>query len=75
MYPMFSLLNLVMASMFPYGTELPLNSYWPDVGVSIAAIMFSSVVFPEPLGPINSIDSPLSTSRLTLSTAMTSPDE
>jgi hypothetical protein len=33
-------------------TLIPLNRYWPDVGVSRQPITFISVDFPDPDGPI-----------------------
>jgi len=44
----------------------------PEVGRSIAAIIFNSVVLPEPEGPINARNSPAPMSIDTSSSALTS---
>src|SRR5208337_4240986 len=49
----------------------PSTRNWPEVGRSMPAIRFSSVVLPEPEGPIRQRNSPSSTSRSTFSRAGT----
>src|SRR5258708_4792211 len=46
----------------------------PSVGISRPAIMRSTVVLPPPLGPRRAINSPSLTEKLTLLTAVTSPN-
>ena len=47
----------------------------PESGFSNPAIIRSTVVFPDPDGPSNVINSPAKISRETLSTARTEPNE
>src|SRR5208337_3665387 len=50
----------------------PITSSSPELGRSMAAIMFSKVVFPDPEGPISARNSPPAMSMETLSSAVTS---
>ena len=51
----------------------PSSSTSPLVGLSIQPMMFIMVDLPEPEGPMMATHSPLSTCRLTLSSALSSP--
>jgi hypothetical protein len=44
---------------------------WPEVGRSIAAATCSSVVFPDPDGPITAVNCPDAKPIVTLSSAVT----
>jgi hypothetical protein len=49
----------------------PFTHTSPDVGLSIPPMILSTVLFPEPLGPRTTTNSPLSTSKLMPSEALT----
>ena len=52
-------------------STLPSNSTSPEVGLSSAARMFSSVVLPEPDSPMIARYSPCSTEKVTFESACT----
>ena len=59
-------------SLRPLRSEmsLPFSRIWPVVGVSMVAMQLSSVVFPDPLGPMMPTNSPRSTEKLRPSKAV-----
>ena len=54
-------------------TGVPFTSTRPDVAWTSPAMIFSVVVFPQPLGPMMLVSSPRGTSKLTPSRARTPP--
>ena len=65
--------NSKICSSFSALASAPPRIYLPAVGVSIRLRIFTSVLLPLPLGPIMLTHSPLKTSKLILSRALTSP--
>src|SRR5262245_59386514 len=63
MKPTFWLRQVARALSESFPTSVPATVTWPDVGRSIPAIRLSSVVFPEPDGPISAMNSPSGTWR------------
>ncbi len=64
MNPTLRLRHLASAPSDSWPTSVPATITLPDVGRSMPAIRFSSVVLPEPDGPMSATNSPSGTSRL-----------
>jgi hypothetical protein len=64
MNPMLRLRHFASAPSDSAVTSVPDTMTLPEVGWSMPAIRFSSVVLPDPDGPISATNSPSGTSRL-----------
>ena len=69
--PMFLRRNTVSCFSFMEKVSLPSISTLPEVGVSSAPTIFSSVLLPEPDSPTTATYSPLGTEKLTFFSAWT----
>ena len=53
----------------------PLSRIWPESGFSAPVIRLKNVLLPAPLGPITAVSEPSAKSSVTLSVALTPPND